>query len=126
MTRRRFALGLLLTPLVGRPANAQESNFGGGRPEDRYFSVEAVVGSGRRGPVAEGYVTNRYDHYASRVAVALEPVDAGGRPLGPVTIYVTDVPARGRTFFRRPVPAGTTAVRAHVAYYEWAPRGAGS
>jgi hypothetical protein len=126
MTRRRFALGLLLTPLTVRAVTAQESNFGGGRPEDRYFGVDAAVSPGRRGPVAEGYVTNRYDHYASRVAVTLEPVDAGGRPLGPVTTHVTDVPPRGRAFFRRPVPAGTAAVHARIAYFEWAPRGGGS
>jgi hypothetical protein len=126
MTRRRFALGLVLTPFAARAAAAQESNFGGGRPEERYFSVEATLGSGRRGPVAEGYVTNRYDHYASRVALTLIPVDANGRPLGPITTYVSGVPPRGRTFFRTPVPAGATGVQASVAYYEWAPRGGGS
>lgn len=125
MTRRRFALGLLFGPFAVRTAAAQESNFGGGRPEERYFSVEATLGSTRRGSVAEGYVTNRYDHYASRVVLTLIPVDATGRQLDPVTVYVPDVPPRGRTFFRTPVPAGATSVRASVAYFEWAPRGGG-
>jgi hypothetical protein len=126
MTRRQFALGVLLAPLTPRIAAAQESNFGGGRPEERYFGVEAALGSGRRGPVAEGYVTNRYDHYATRVVLTLVPIDAAGQPLAPVTVYVSDVPPRGRTFFRTGVPAGASAVRASVAYYEWAPRGGGA
>ena len=124
MTRRRFAFGLVLAPFAVRTAAAQ-SNFGGGRPEERYFSVEATIGRGRHGPVAEGYVTNRYDHHASRVVLTLVPVDATGRPLAPVTAYVADVPARARTFFRAPMPAGVTEVRASVAYFDWAPRGSG-
>jgi len=125
MTRRRFTLGLLAAPFAARTAAAQESNFGGGRPEERYFSVEATVTSGRRGPVAEGYVSNRYDHHATRVALTLVPVDAAGRRLAPVTVYVPGVPARSRSFFRAAVPAGTTSVQASVAYFDWAPRGSG-
>lgn len=123
MTRRRFTLGILLAPFAVRTAGAQESNFGGGRPEDRYFSVETHLASGRRGPVAEGYVLNRYDHHATRVALTLTPVDAAGRPLAPVTVYVPGVPPRSRTYFRAALPAGTTAVQASVANFDWAPRG---
>lgn len=126
MTRRRFVLGVLLAASGVRTAIAQESGFGGGRPEERYFSVEAALGAGRRGPVAEGYVTNRYDAYASRVVLTLIAIDAAGRALGPVTAYVSDVPPRGRTFFRTALPAGATGVQASVAYFEWAPRGGGA
>jgi hypothetical protein len=126
MTRRAFALGVLLAPLLAGSAVAQESNFGAGRPEDRYFAVEAGVGAGRRGPIVEGYVINRYEYYATRVVVSLVPVDGAGRSLPSVTAYVHDVPPRGRTFFRAPVPAGATAVRASVAAYDWAPRGGGA
>lgn len=126
MTRRRFTLGLLLAPFAARTAAAQESNFGGGRPEERYFSVDATLGHGRRGPVAEGYVMNRYDFHATRVRLTLQPVDAAGRPLGSVTAYVGDIPARNRTFFRTAVPPGATSVRASVEYFEWSPRGGGA
>lgn len=126
MTRRRFGLGLLLAPFAVRTAAAQESNFGGGRPEDRYFSVEAALGQGRRGPVVEGYVANRYDFHATRVRLALEPLDGAGRPLGNVTAYVGDVPARTRAFFRTAVPPGAVSVRASVESFEWAPRGGGA
>jgi hypothetical protein len=125
MTRRRFALGLLLAPVAVRPAGAQDSGFGAGRPEDRYFSVETHLAAGRRGPVAEGYVLNRYDHYATRVALTLLPVDASGRQLAPVTVYVFGVPPRSRTYFRAAVPAGTAGVQASVANFDWAPRGSG-
>ena len=123
MTRRQFALGILLAPVAARIAAAQESSFAAARPEERYFSVETGLAAGRRGPVAEGFVTNRYDHYATRVVLTLVPVDPAGGPLAPVTVYVNDVPARSRTFFRTSVPAGASGVQASVAYYEWAPRG---
>jgi hypothetical protein len=125
MTRRQFALSVLLAPLAARTAAAQDSGFGGGRPEERYFGVEAELGTSRRGPVAEGYVTNRYNQYADRVVLTLIPIDAAGQPLAPVTAYVNGVPPRNRTYFRTPVPPGATAIRASVAYYEWAPRGGG-
>lgn len=126
MTRRRFVLGALAAPLALRPAAVPASDFGGGRPEERYFSVEAGLASGRRGPVAEGYVTNHYDVHALRVRLALEPVDAAGRPVGAATAQVWHVPPRARAFFRTPVPPGAAGVRGHVADFEWAPRGGGA
>ena len=122
LTRRRFVASILLTPLVTLPATAQ-SDFGAGRPEERYFSVEARIDSGRRGPVAEGYVHNRYDVHAARVQLALTPVDATGKPLGRVTTYVGEVPARSRTYFRAPVPPGAAGVTASVVSFDWVPRG---
>jgi hypothetical protein len=59
MTRRRFALAVVLAALAADRAAAQ--GFGAGRPEDRYFSVDVGLRAG--GAVAEGYVTNRYDQY---------------------------------------------------------------
>jgi hypothetical protein len=119
MTRRRFVLGLL----VAAPATARASDFGGGRPEERYFSVEAGVGTRGGDVVAEGYVINRYDQPATRVVLSLVPVDGGGGTLAPVTAYVHDVPPRHRTYFRVRLPAGARTVRAAVASFEWAPRG---
>jgi hypothetical protein len=124
LTRRRFVASILLTPLVTSHAAAQ-SDFGAGRPEERYFSAEARVGSGRRGPVAEGYVYNRYDVHANRVQLALTPVDATGKPLGSVTIHVGEVPPRSRTYFQAPVPPGSAGVTASVASFDWVPRGGG-
>jgi hypothetical protein len=124
LSRRRFFLSLLCTPLVVRPAAAQ-SDFGGGRPEERYFSVEAGVGNGRHGPLVEGYVHNRYDFHAERVRLALTLTDASGGQLPPVTAYVGDVPPRGRAFFQTPVPPGAAKVTASVSYFEWTPRGGG-
>ena len=125
MTRRRIVLSLLFAPLLARQASAQ-SDFGAGRPEERYFTVEAQVGTGRRGPVAEGYVYNRYDFQAARMQLAVTPVDAAGRALPAVTAYVGEVPPRNRTYFQVPLPAGTTNVKATVASFEWTPRGGGA
>jgi hypothetical protein len=123
MNRRRFALALLLAPLATRRAAAQESSFGGGAPEQRYFSVDVGLLDG--GTVAEGYVTNRYDIYTLRAGLVLEPLDADGRPLPPVTTDVRDLPARHRSYFRTRLPARAASIRGRVVSYEWAPRGGG-
>ena len=92
MTRRRFALALVLTGLASRRATAQ--TFGSGRPEDRYFTVDVGLLNG--GSSAEGYVTNRYDNYTLRAGLLLEPLDAAGRPLGVVRTDVRHIPAPRR------------------------------
>jgi hypothetical protein len=122
MTRRRFAVALLLSALGTRGAAAQ--GFGSGRPEDRYFSVDVGLRDG--GSVAEGYVTNRYDNYTTRVGLLLEPMDAAGRPLGAVRTDVRDVAARQRVYFRTRLPGPAASIRGHVDSFEWAPRGGGS
>lgn len=122
MTRRRFAVAVGLAILGARGAAAQ--SFGSGRPEDRYFGVDVSLRDG--GSAAEGYVTNRYDNYALRVGLVLEPVDAAGRPLGPVRRDVRDVPARHRAYFRTRLPATAASIRGHVESFEWAPRGGGA
>ncbi|HEX3178786.1 MAG TPA: hypothetical protein VHZ49_19070 [Methylomirabilota bacterium] len=126
MGRLGWALGLAFTLLAAHVALAQDStNFGGGRPEDRYFSVDASVEPGRRGPTAAGYILNRYEYHATRVRVRLQAVDASGRPLGPVTTYLDEVPPHQRTFFRAALPTGATGVQGSVESFEWAPRGGG-
>jgi hypothetical protein len=123
MTRRRFALAFALIPGTLRTAFAQGSNFGAGRPEERYFAVDATVTAGRKGPTAEGYVTNRYALYATRVRLNIEALDAAGRSLGTLNAGVGEVPPLNRTFFQVPVPPGTASVRAAVASYDWTGRG---
>jgi hypothetical protein len=122
MTRRRFALAVVLAALAADRAAAQ--GFGAGRPEDRYFSVDVGLQGG--GAVAEGYVTNRYDQYTQRVGLVLEPLDSAGRPLPPVRTDVRDVPARHRAYFSTRLPTPAASVRAYVDSFEWAPRGGGA
>ena len=123
MTRRRFVLTVALGPLIAGGAAAQESGFGAGRPEDRYFNVDVGLRDG--GTVAEGYVFNRYDNYTQRAGVVLEPLDAAGRPLAPVSTDVRDVPARNRAYFKTRLPTPAASIRGRVVSYEWAPRGGG-
>lgn len=119
MTRRAWLLALGLVALQARRTDAQ--GFGGGRPEDRYFSVDASLRDG--GSVAEGYVNNRYDQYAQRLGLVLEPLDATGRPLGSVRTIVPDVPPRFHSYFRTRLPAPAAGIRGWVEYFEWSPRG---
>jgi hypothetical protein len=118
------AIALTLTAVTG--AAAQESNFGAGTPESRYFRTEAAAATGRGGPQVEGYVYNVYEAHAVRVRLDVEALDASGRLLERRTAYVPlDVPPHGRAFFRVGAPAGTTAARVTVQSFEWAPRGGG-
>src|SRR2546425_13191766 len=107
-------------------AAAQDSGFGAGTPEMRYFRVESAVSEGRRGPRVEGYVYITYDVYAIWVRLRVEAVDAAGRPLETRVAYVPlDVPPGGRAFFQASVPAGTASARVSVLNFESAPRGGG-
>ena len=126
MRNRVTLTAIALTLVVAAPAVAQDSGFGAGRPEDRYFRIDSAVVSGHRGPQVEGYVYNVYDAEATRVRLRVEPVDGAGQRLEPRTAYVPlDVPGRGRAFFTAPVPAGTVSARVSVLNFEWAPRGGG-
>jgi hypothetical protein len=117
---------ITLTLFVAVPAIAQDSGFGAGRPEDRYFRIESAVAPGRHGEEIQGYVYNVYDAHAVRVLVSIEALDASGRVLETRNAYVPfDVPARGRSFFSVPAPAGAASARVRVLSFEWTGRGAG-
>lgn len=120
--RTVWLLGVLLWASTGLSA---ASDFGGGAPEQRYFTVDVslVPGTGQ----AEGYVRNLADFTAIRVQLDVEMLDAGGATLARRIVYVNgDVPARSRAFVRVPVPSGTASVRATVLRFEWVPRGGGA
>ena len=127
MTHNRVTLAAIaLTLMTAAGVAAQDSGFGAGTPEMRYFRIESAVSEGRRGPRVEGYVYNTYDVHAIWVRLRVEAVDAAGRPLETRVAYVPlDVPPRGRAFFQAPVPAGTASARVSVLNFEWAPRGGG-
>ena len=128
MTRYRVTVAAIaLTLTATTPATAQESNFGAGTPESRYFRTESSVAAGRRGSQVEGYVYNVYEAHAVRVRLDVEALDASGRLLERRTAYVPlDVPPHGRAFFRVGAPVGTASARVTVQSFEWAPRGGGS
>ncbi len=117
------AIVLALTAVARAPAQ----DFGAGRPEERYFRVDSAVSDGKRGPQLEGYVYNVFDTNAVRLRLRVEPLDGAGRALESRLVSVPlDVPARGRAFFRAPMPAGTASARVSVNDFDWAPRGAGA
>jgi hypothetical protein len=119
------AIALVLATAGG--AAAQDTGFGAGTPESRYFRVESSVVPGRGGvPRLEGHVYNVYDLAAIRVTLAVEPQDARGVPLDRQLVRVPlDVPARGRAFFQAKLPAGATTARVNVQSFDWVPRGGG-
>jgi len=127
MTQHRVTLAALaLTLMATTDTAAQDTGFGAGTPESRYFRIDSTVTAGRRGPQVEGYIYNVYDAYALRVRLNVEAIDAAGRLIETRVAYLPlDVPPRGRAFFQAPLPAGATAARVSVLNFEWAPRGAG-
>ncbi len=121
------ALALTLMLSTPTPAAAQDTGFGAGTPETRYFRVEASVSAGRGGPHVEGYVYNVYDFAATRVRLRVESLDGAGRALDTRVILVQlDVPPRGRSYFRGPVAPGATSARVSVLNFDWVPRGGGA
>ena len=127
MTHHRVTLAAIaLTLITATAATAQDTGFGAGTPESRYFRIDATVTAGRHGPQLEGYVYNVYDAHATRVRLNVEAIDAAGQLIEKRVAEVPfDVPPRGRSFFHAPLPAGTTTARVSVLNFEWAPRGAG-
>ena len=93
MTQYRVTVTAIALTLTAVTAAAQESNFGAGTPESRYFRTESSVGTGRGGAQVEGYVYNVYEAHALRVRLEVEALDASGRLLERRTAYVPlDVP----------------------------------
>jgi len=127
MSHNRVTLAAIaLTLMTAAGAGAQDSGFGAGTPETRYFRIESAVSAGRSGPQLEGYVYNVYDAHATRVRLSVEALDAAGRLLETRVVYVPlDVPPRGRSFFRAPLPPGTASARVSVLNFDWVPRGGG-
>lgn len=128
MRRRHAALLLFLLTLApvpgARPAGAR-SDFGGGRPEERYFAIEWSRTIDRRGrTVLQGYLTNRADLWVTRVVLRVEALDAAGRPVAAGTGWVGgDVPARGRVYFEVLAPGPGAAYRVTVQSFDWLGRG---
>jgi hypothetical protein len=126
MSAHRVTLAAIALALatVTTAAAAQDTGFGGGPPETRYFRVESAVTAGRRGPQVEGYVYNLYDINAIRMRLRVESLDAAGRVLDTRFVFMpTDVPSRGRAFFSTPATPGAAAVRVSVLSFDWPCRG---
>src|SRR5436309_13372874 len=101
MTPNRVTLlAIALTLMTAAGVAAQDSGFGAGTPEMRYFRVESAVSEGPRGSRVVGYGYNTYDVHAIWVRLRAEAVDAAGWPPETRVAYVTlDVPPRGRSVF---------------------------
>ena len=122
---RIFVLALAALAVAAGAGLAQD--FGGGRPEERYFRVEFSPATSRSGrPVLQGYLYNRHGEWAYRVRLLVEGLDAAGAVTATSIGYVTgDVPAGGRSYFEIAAPAPAARWRVRVFAYEWLPRGSG-
>ena len=120
-----FVLALALLVVAAGAGRAQD--FGGGRPEERYFGVEFAAATSRSGrPVLQGHLYNRHGQWAYRVRLLVEGLDASGAVASTSIGYVTgDIPAGGRAYFEITAPRPAATWRVSVFAYEWLPRGSG-
>ena len=133
MSRRGFlraAAGLAMSGWAAggwaRPARAQNVT-----PETapRYFRVESVPGTDRKGrPTVSGYIYMNATGAgaAARVRLLVETLDAGGQAVAREIAYVdTDVQIGGRTYFEaRPKTPGA-GYRVTVYSADWLRTGGG-
>ena len=115
-------VALLALLLVGAPAALARSNYAPGTL-DRYFALDWSVVPGPRGPVVEGFVYNRFGHFADRMRLSIEHLDAAGNVVGSSTTWVLGgVPPNNRAWFSTPVPAAA-AYRVEILSFDWVGRG---
>ena len=90
---------------------------------NRYFTIDWQVAPSAKGPVIEGYVTNKKDLAVIRMVLAIERLDGAGQVVGTSTVWVLGgIPAGNRTFFQ----AKTTEAagyRVRVLNFDWGHRG---
>src|SRR3989442_3353256 len=124
MTHNRVTLAAIaLTLMTAAGVAAQDSGFGAGTPEMRYFRIESAVSEGRRGPRVEGYVYNTYDVHAIWVRLRVEAGHAAGPPPQTRRAYLPlHLPPRRPAFFPAAVAAGTASAPRNGLYFPLAPR----
>src|SRR5256885_16632004 len=127
MTHPRVTLAAIaLTLMAATGAAAQDTGFGAGTPESRYFRIDSTVTAGRRGPQLEGYVYNVYDAHALRVRLNVEAIDAAGRLIERRAAHLPpDVPPPGPPVLPPPPPPGPPAAPRTLPNLDWAPPPAG-
>src|SRR5256885_3806600 len=123
MTHPRVTLAAIaLTLMAATGAAAQDTGFGAGTPESRYFRIDSTVTAGRRGPQLEGYVYNVYDAHALRVRLNVEAIDAAGRLIERrVASPPPDGPPPLPPLFPAPPPPGPSSAPLHALDFRRGP-----
>ena len=120
MRVKSWVLAILIT-MAPVTASAQSYAIEGA---DRYLRVEASTSEGKRGPIVAGYVYNLYGNQLDRVRLALETLDASGKPTSHTIIYVIGpIPVFGRSYFETPAPPGGATYRVRPLSFEPVGRG---
>lgn len=125
-TGRAAPLVLAIVLLLG-PVASGAQNFGGGRPEERYFRIESepVQSAGGRA-VVRGHISNIHDTGARNVRLLIEGLDGSGQTVSATVAWVNgDVSPGGRRYFEAVAPTPGTTFRVTVLYYDWVPGGGG-
>ena len=113
---------LLLSIALLAPSAGGAQNFGGARPEARYFRVE-IEGAQSSGRIMVwGHVYNTHYRGARNVSLLIEGLDGSGRVVSKTVAWVNgDVHAGGRRYFEAQAPTPGTTFRGTVLYYDWVP-----
>lgn len=118
-------LTLVLLGLAVGTATAQ--NFGGGRPEERLFTISSETVRARSGDTTvRGVIENRGGEWVKRIVLLVEGLDASGRVVGWTYAPVGGELGPGaRNWFEVRAPRLGATFRVRVHSFEYLPRASG-
>ena len=116
--RDALGAGVLATALLA-PAPGAAGPLYADATLERYFALDWQATPAPAAQRIEGYVENRGNLPVERMRLAIDRLDAGGRPVGTSTVWVAGVvPANNRTYFASAVPAAA-GYRVRVVAFDW-------
>jgi len=116
--RYGLAAGALATMLLA-PASGAAGPLYADATLERYFALDWQATPAAAAQTIDGYVENRGNLPVERMRLAIDRLDAAGRPVGTSTVWVAGViPANNRTYFTSAVPAAA-GYRVRVVAFDW-------
>ena len=118
-TMKQWLALAILVGIVTTTETTLAQNFGTD-PTEAFFRLSWNVIPTKRGrPEIEGYVLNQTGASYRWIELAIETIDADGRPLGTATVHVnSELAPYDRLYFESPLPAAGSKYRVTVRSYE--------
>ena len=116
--RSGLIAGALATVLLA-PASGAAGPLYADATHERYFALDWQATAAPAAPAIDGHVENRGNLPVERLRLAIDRLDAAGRPVGTSTVWVSGViPANTRTYFTSAVPAAA-GYRVRIVAFDW-------
>ena len=115
---RRYFHAAVLAVLLALAVPASAQNFAA-ESLDRWFRLEWTAGLSAKGPELSGYVYNTTNRRATRMRLAIDGLDPGGKVVARTETWVLgSVPPNNRAYFQAPVPPAAD-YRVAVLSFDW-------